>query len=417
MFNYILLYLILKPYIACAKLIHHNGVANKVEKKPSFVQLRGTPWQQHIDWLQKQPPSEPVTAYIPALFPSPDATEELGEEVKAVWDELEKQGGEVQPIKVSNLMELKQVAEEDLANNIIGTSNWQFDYSIAEWYFPYRSASDEKPDSETEMLTNATVTFADTTNIPSVKLEGGFLGDASNLPVTVEEGINYAAKIVVTGGVVDKERFIFVPGVKTYDIAGMTGDAHASERQNPSCAKMLMALVTAVVAIFRASGDPGLAEVVFSSNYHVFQVAHGRWTLATYMWDQIYKAFMGEERISYAKFVQEILPSVQAKPCQNEEVVGGTVTTQGACHNHMNTYMNELSPPPEFYAKICKDLQKRLDEDLWKLQNLPSMCPPPPALRSLSGCSEEECNTLRAWAFANSRLSNVSSVQWFSQFR
>ena len=53
------------------------------------------------------------------------------------------------------------------------------------------------------------------------------------------------------------ERLIYIPGTRTYDPAGMTGDPHASERIGPSCSRTQSAITIAelVAVLHGASAD------------------------------------------------------------------------------------------------------------------------------------------------------------------
>ena len=60
-------------------------------------------------------------------------------------------------------------------------------------------------------------------------------------PIT-KDGINFAGQWVVHAkeGSPQSARTILIPGMNTYDLAGRTGDPHASERLGKSCAAQLL---------------------------------------------------------------------------------------------------------------------------------------------------------------------------------
>lgn len=247
------------------------------------------------------------------------------------------------------------------------TGKWKFKYDLEDKGDPYELGVLLLP-AAISRTAETSFRFKLPKKIAKVNLEARFLGDLPTLKqfdTYLEEGINYAGRITVSGGDVGGEaRHILVPGTKTYDVGGMTGDPHASERIGPACSKVIMAITTAVVAAMRATGSPFFVRGLFASNHQLIEDLHNRWTLATYMWDQAYAAFTGRARVTYATYVKSFLPALTQQPCFNEL----KSEQLGRCHDHTKEYMEDsTSPPQKFYAKICEDLKKPPnDNGEWK---------------------------------------------------
>lgn len=92
----------------------------------------------------------------------------------------------------------------------------------------------------------------------SLTLEGSSDLTLAFDPTPVEAwGINFVGVVRVTRDGI--ERPIYIPGSRTYDPAGISGDPHASERIGPSCSRTQMAITLAELVTALHGG--GVAEL------------------------------------------------------------------------------------------------------------------------------------------------------------
>ena len=103
---------------------------------------------------------------------------------------------------------------------------------------------------------------------------------------TLKWGINFVGviKVIHSNG---NENALYIPGTRTYDPAGMTGDPHASERIGPSCSRTQAAITLSQLKAIHVGAtldQVGALQEVFRplvSRYH------GRIALFDWMFLQI----------------------------------------------------------------------------------------------------------------------------------
>ena len=96
--------------------------------------------------------------------------------------------------------------------------------------------------------------------------------------VVEEWGINWAATVKVTTD--DKRpRRLFLPGELTYDPAGITGDAHASERIGKACACTQLAITGAMLCAAQEGATYAQLQQIQAATEPIIATYHGRLTL------------------------------------------------------------------------------------------------------------------------------------------
>ena len=106
-------------------------------------------------------------------------------------------------------------------------------------------------------------------------------------PTPVEAwGINFVGVVRVRRDG-KQERLIYIPGTRTYDPAGISGDPHASERIGPSCSRTQCAITLAeLVAGLHGAGVAQLTQMQEQLLPLVTRY-HGRQALFQWMLTQI----------------------------------------------------------------------------------------------------------------------------------
>lgn len=99
-------------------------------------------------------------------------------------------------------------------------------------------------------------------------------------------GINFVGQVIVSHADGTQCR-IYLPGVRTYDPAGKSGDPHASERIGPSCFRTQTAITVAqLVAAHHGASIDSLKEMQCKLR-HMISKYHGREVLFDWMFLQI----------------------------------------------------------------------------------------------------------------------------------
>jgi hypothetical protein len=157
-------------------------------------------------------------------------------------------------------------------------------------------------------------------------------------------GINFAGSVRVSHRS-GEERVIFLPGTRTYDPAGITGDPHASERVGPSCSRTQLAVtVSQLVAAARGglAHDVGLIQ---EKTGPLILRYHGRESLFDWMAQQVCEAvFQDKEVTPYPDFLLQ-------RVAEGKLVVG-------AGQEHTQAYLDSYAagkprPPPQYYRKVA----------------------------------------------------------------
>ena len=114
-------------------------------------------------------------------------------------------------------------------------------------------------------------------------------------------GLNFAGVVKVTPSDGSGNRLIYLPGTRTYDPAGITGDPHASERIGPSCSRTQAAISLAqLVAVLRGA-DREQMSVLQEQLRPLILRYHGREVLFDWMLQQIQDAIF-DHRYSRAEY-------------------------------------------------------------------------------------------------------------------
>lgn len=170
----------------------------------------------------------------------------------------------------------------------------------------------------------------------------------TNEPV-YRSGVNYTAAVRVShqSGLTFQ---LLIPGTRTYDPAGISGDPHCSERVGPSCSSALLKVVYAsLVAAARGASVEGVNKI-FSVFSTINDSYHGRRVLMEYMQHQVVSAvFQLKEPKDYPGFIKEL----------NLELVDNREHTK--CYLESAATDSKLQPPTQYFRKIqAKD--KNIDE-------------------------------------------------------
>ena len=98
-------------------------------------------------------------------------------------------------------------------------------------------------------------------------------------------------------GVSTTERLIYIPGTRTYDPAGITGDPHASERIGPSCSRTQSAItISQLVSVLHGATSEQLQQIQESLRPLIVRY-HGRVPLFDWMLLQIKEAIFDNKYV------------------------------------------------------------------------------------------------------------------------
>lgn len=96
-----------------------------------------------------------------------------------------------------------------------------------------------------------------------------------------------------------EERSLYLPGTRTYDPAGMTGDPHASERIGPSCSRTQTAItLSQLVAAANGATLEQVNEVQEACRPLIVRY-HGRVALFDWMFLQIQETVFKKRYVRY----------------------------------------------------------------------------------------------------------------------
>jgi hypothetical protein len=165
-------------------------------------------------------------------------------------------------------------------------------------------------------------------------------------------GINFAGSVVVrhkTG----EERVVYLPGTRTYDPAGITGDPHASERIGPSCSRTQLAVSLSQLVAAARGALPADISLIQEKTRPLIQRYHGREALFDWIVQQICDAvFHNKEVTPYPDFLQQ-------------RVTEGKLEL-GPGREHTKVYLESYAagkprPPVQYYRKVAaKDKPSQL---------------------------------------------------------
>ena len=103
---------------------------------------------------------------------------------------------------------------------------------------------------------------------------------------TQKWGINFVGVVKVThpNG---EEKVLYMPGTRTYDPAGMTGDPHASERIGPSCSRTQAAITLSQLTAVRVGATLEQVRAIQEACRPLISRYHGRIALFDWVFLQI----------------------------------------------------------------------------------------------------------------------------------
>ena len=155
-------------------------------------------------------------------------------------------------------------------------------------------------------------------------------------------GINYAGSVLVSHNS-GPEFQLLLPGTRTYDPAGVSGDPHCSERVGPSCSSALLKIVyVCLVAAVRGASLDGVKQV-FNAFSTINEKYHGRIIIMQYMQHQLDSAvFQLKEPLDYPDFVKEKLAGL--------ELTGDREHTK--CYFDSASKNSLLQPPRQYFQKV-----------------------------------------------------------------
>lgn len=173
-------------------------------------------------------------------------------------------------------------------------------------------------------------------------------------------GINWGGAVQVKS-VDGTKRMIVLPGELTYDPAGVTGDAHASERIGKSCACTQLAITGAMLHAANLGASLENLELIQKETRDVIRRYHGRLTLWKYMLLQIQRAvYEQREAPPYPEFVLAAIRMGEIDPKE--------ISQKRMRHTRaflQNWVTDDPQPPLEYFKKVSsKDKNGVLPEDV-----------------------------------------------------
>lgn len=322
-------------------------------------------------------PQNFVPAYLDTRLPSGSDPGRQGEDTKLAFEKIAQSiEFPLGPISVNNLFYTSAVID----------GKWDFAFDMKEAGKGYGGDTEQKGAINKEF--NPAEDINGVNGYEDMELVGGFLDDSSNLEGVTEDGIYYPAYVRVKGGMIgSRTRIIVLPGIKSYDAAGMTGDPHASERIGPACARANTAITFAMIAAARITHDPELVTQIWKETDKIIDCLHGRKHLRNWMAAQVFAAFFeGFDRQTYRAYLSTMRETVTGRPCHREDLYG----KDGGCHAHGVSYALDGKLPAQYYDKVCADFGKHEDA-VWEDQSRVFLC----EVNDGEGkCTPDQCDRL-----------------------
>lgn len=171
-------------------------------------------------------------------------------------------------------------------------------------------------------------------------------------------GINFAGTVACKHPS-GEERIVYLPGTRTYDPAGMTGDPHASERIGPSCSRTQMGITLS--ELFAAQKGAELKQIGAMQEKLAPMITryHGREFLFQWMKLQIEEAIYKNKDVTpYPEYLKE-------------EIRAGRLVLN-ASREHTRAYLQAYNdgnphPPIHYFRKVAK---KDKVEEIFQAQDL-----------------------------------------------
>mmetsp|Transcript_20071 Transcript_20071/g.30053 ORF Transcript_20071/g.30053 Transcript_20071/m.30053 type:complete len:943 (-) Transcript_20071:48-2876(-) len=170
----------------------------------------------------------------------------------------------------------------------------------------------------------------------------------------IKWGLNFSGKVEVK---ITKLRcptevfYIYIPGQKTYDPAGRTGDPHASEAIGASCTRFQGAVTSAqIFAAINGATSTDIQKIQEDAR-HVLNNYHGRGALFEWMQHQIQAVFVDHHRpLNYPVFIRAYFVEM------------GKIDLEDPRHAHTKKYLRSYEeglpyPPIEYFAKLQSKYQ------------------------------------------------------------
>mmetsp|Transcript_1196 Transcript_1196/g.2757 ORF Transcript_1196/g.2757 Transcript_1196/m.2757 type:complete len:750 (-) Transcript_1196:1630-3879(-) len=172
----------------------------------------------------------------------------------------------------------------------------------------------------------------------------------------IKWGINFAGTVSVSldhkdGNFTQKFK-IFLPGLKTYDPAGRTGDPHASEAIGASCTRFQGFISSSQIFSAIHGGGSKAIQIIQERARPILERYHGRNALYEWMQHQVQSVFVDfEEPMEYPTFIQTYF------------VETGVIDLENPAQKHTASYLQSFFsgtpyPPPEYFEKLAKKYNK-----------------------------------------------------------
>jgi len=175
-------------------------------------------------------------------------------------------------------------------------------------------------------------------------------------------GVDFAASLTVTHSKNGRSFEVYLPGTRTYDPAGTSGDPHASERIGGSCSQTQMAITAVqVFAALRGASVEGV-RVIQDAFAPLIERYHGRITLFRWMFNQVKQTVFDQTFVTpYPEFIRQ-------------EIAAGRLSVDEDERAHSRTYLSswergEPVPPIQYYRKLAakEDMKSVLDQDTFRV--------------------------------------------------
>jgi hypothetical protein len=125
--------------------------------------------------------------------------------------------------------------------------------------------------------------------------------------VTERWGIKFAGVAIVTHPS-GKHYTVYLPGVLTFDPAGMTGDPHSSERVGPACDRILVSIAVTQLCVLQWGGTTEDLDAVDAAFDELVAMFTGRFVLAAWLRHQVEQACLKRARAKpYNIFIKDLI--------------------------------------------------------------------------------------------------------------
>ncbi|XP_062515107.1 uncharacterized protein LOC134190659 [Corticium candelabrum] len=157
-------------------------------------------------------------------------------------------------------------------------------------------------------------------------------------------GINFVGTVTVSHG--NGQTFaVYLPGIRTYDAAGISGDPHASERIGAGCANTQLSITIAQLVALRDGATLEQLGEIQDAMKNVVACYHGRMALSQWMKAQLVHAIIEKKEVTpYPEFIQQMIDDGKLEINANRA--------------HTKIYLESYKAgrpvsPPQFYKKCA----------------------------------------------------------------